>query len=98
MPFHHEEAHCCGSVLTLIKEPLIAHDIGQTRLEEAREVGAETVLAFCPCCEFQFRVTKEKKDTPVEVRDLPPSPARRSARNSLTRAQRSAGSGRSSRE
>lgn len=70
MPFHREEAHCCGSVLTLIKEPPIAHEIGKTRLDEAAEVGAETVLALCPCCEFQFRVTKEKKDVPVETRDL----------------------------
>ncbi len=70
MPFHHEEAHCCGSVLTLIKDPPVAHDIGKTRLDEAQEVGAGTVLALCPCCEFQFRVTKEKKGTPVEVRDL----------------------------
>lgn len=70
MPFHHEEAHCCGSVLTLIKEPPVAHEIGQTRLSEAEKVGADTVLALCPCCEFQFRVTKEKQGVSVEVRDL----------------------------
>jgi len=70
MTHHHEEAHCCGSVLTLIKEPLVAHDIGETRLKEAAAVRAETVLALCPCCEFQLRVTKEKKNAPVEVRDL----------------------------
>ncbi len=70
MPFHHEEAHCCGSVLTLIKEPPIAHEVGKTRLEEAEEVGADTVLALCPCCEFQFRVTKEKKGVSPEIRDL----------------------------
>ncbi|MBM3297894.1 MAG: FAD-binding oxidoreductase, partial [Candidatus Aminicenantes bacterium] len=70
MTHHHDEAHCCGSVLTLIKEPLVAHDVGKTRLDEAAEVGAETVLALCPCCEFQFRVTKEKKGLDVEIRDL----------------------------
>jgi hypothetical protein len=70
MAHSREEAHCCGSVLTLIKEPLVAHDIGEIRLREAQEAGAETVLALCPCCEFQFRVTKEKKGTPVEIRDL----------------------------
>jgi len=59
MTSHHQEAHCCGSVLTLIKEPPIAAEIGRVRLEEAVEVGAEEVLALCPCCEFQFRVTKE---------------------------------------
>jgi len=70
MTHHHEEAHCCGSVLTLIKDPLVAHEVGKTRLEEATEVGAETVLALCPCCEFQLRVSKDKKSVPVEVKDL----------------------------
>lgn len=52
MTSHHQEAHSCGSVLTLIKEPPIAAEIGRVRLEEAVEVGAEEVLALCPCCEF----------------------------------------------
>ena len=70
MPFHHEEAHCCGSVLTLIKDPPVAHDIGKMRLDEAVAVGADTVVALCPCCEFQFRVAREKRGASVEVRDL----------------------------
>ena len=70
MAYNREEAHCCGSVLTLIKEPLVAHDIGKTRLDEAADVKADTVLALCPCCEFQFRVTKDKKNMPVEIKDL----------------------------
>jgi len=70
MPFHHEAAHCCGSVLTLIKEPPVAAEVGKMRLEEAAEVGADSVLALCPCCEFQFRVTKDKKQLPVAIHDL----------------------------
>ncbi len=70
MTHHHEEAHCCGSVLSLIKEPDVAADIGEIRLNEAVEVGAEKVLALCPCCEFQLRVTADKKEMPVEVVDL----------------------------
>ena len=70
MTHHHEDAHCCGSVLTLIKDPLIAHDIGEIRLKEATAVGAEKVLALCPCCEFQLRVSAEKNDVPIEVVDL----------------------------
>ena len=70
MTHHHEEAHCCGSVLTLVKDPLVAHDLGKTRLDEAKAVNAETVLALCPCCEFQLRVSKEKKNYPIEIRDL----------------------------
>ena len=70
MSHHHEEAHCCGSVLTLIKDPLVAHDIGQIRLKEAVENGAQKVLALCPCCEFQLRVSADKKGVPIEVQDL----------------------------
>lgn len=70
MPFSREEAHCCGSVLTLIKEPAVAAEVGKTRLDEALEVKADSVLALCPCCEFQFRVTKEKKQMPVGIHDL----------------------------
>ncbi|HUU64331.1 MAG TPA: FAD-binding and (Fe-S)-binding domain-containing protein [Dehalococcoidia bacterium] len=70
MSHNREAAHCCGSVLTLIKEPPIAAEIGKTRLDEAIEVGAEKVLALCPCCEFQFRVSADKKQVPIEVVDL----------------------------
>ena len=70
MDYNREEAHCCGSVLTLIKDPPVAADVGKTRLDEALEVGAEKVLALCPCCEFQLRVTADKKKMPVEVIDL----------------------------
>jgi hypothetical protein len=70
MTHHHDKAHCCGSVLTLIKDPLVAHDIGESRLGEATAVGADTVLALCPCCEFQLRVSKDKKNVPVEIHDL----------------------------
>lgn len=70
MSHHHESAHCCGSVLTLIKDPPVAADVGKVRLDEAVEAGAEKILALCPCCEFQLRVSAEKKNVPVEVVDL----------------------------
>ena len=70
MENNRENAHCCGSVLTLIKEPDVAAEIGKDRLDEAVEAGAEKVLALCPCCEFQLRVSRDKKKVPVEVVDL----------------------------
>lgn len=70
MPFNRQNAHCCGSVLTLIKEPDVAAEVGKTRLDEAIEVGAQKVVALCPCCEFQFRVSADKKKLPVETVDL----------------------------
>lgn len=70
MEHNRKEGFCCGSVLTLIKEPNVAADIGKERLDEAVDVEAEKVLALCPCCEFQLRVSADKKEIPVEVVDL----------------------------
>lgn len=70
MAHNREEAHCCGSVLSLIGEPPVAVDLGKIRLDEAVEAGAEKLLALCPCCEFQFRVTAEKKAIGLEIQDL----------------------------
>ncbi|NQT25375.1 FAD-binding oxidoreductase [candidate division KSB1 bacterium] len=70
MENNRDEAHCCGSVLTLLKDPDVAADIGKSRLDEAIEAGAEKVLAACPCCQFQLRVSADKKKVPVEVVDL----------------------------
>lgn len=70
MQHNRETAHCCGSVLTLIKDPPVAAQIGKTRLDEALETGAEKVLSLCPCCEFQFRISADKKKIPIEVVDL----------------------------
>jgi Fe-S oxidoreductase/FAD/FMN-containing dehydrogenase len=70
MAHHRDNAHCCGSVLTLIKEPPVAAVIGKTRLDEALDAGAQKVLAACPCCEFQLRVTRDKMNLPIEIVDL----------------------------
>ena len=70
LPFNRAEAHCCGSVLTLIKEPVVAARIGNDKHEEARSVGAEKILALCPCCEFQLRVAGEANQSEIEVVDL----------------------------
>jgi Fe-S oxidoreductase/FAD/FMN-containing dehydrogenase len=70
MSYNREEAHCCGSVLTLVKDPPVAADVGKERLEEALDVGAEKMLALCPCCQVQLRVSAKKKGVPVEVVDL----------------------------
>jgi len=70
MEHYREKAHCCGSVLTLIKDPPVAAEIGKARIEEAMETGADKLLALCPCCQFQFRVSAEKKKLPLETIDL----------------------------
>jgi len=70
LPFNREEAHCCGSVLTLLKDPQVAADIGDVKLREVEEVGAEAVLALCPCCQFQLRVSAQNKGKDIPVVDL----------------------------
>jgi hypothetical protein len=70
MESNRECGKCCGSVLTLIKEPEVAAVIGKDRLDEAVDAGADKVLAMCPCCQFQLRVSADKKNVPVEVVDL----------------------------
>lgn len=70
MEHNRENALCCGSVLTLIKDPPVAADVGRIRLEEAENAGADKVLALCPCCEFQLRVSADKKGSRVKVEDL----------------------------
>ncbi len=70
MAANREEAHCCGGVITLISDPEIGKEVGTFRLNEAMETGAEKLVSLCPCCEFQFRVTRDKIDAPIEVVDL----------------------------
>lgn len=70
MEHSRESAYCCGSVLTLIKDPPVAAEVGKVRLDEAVETGADKVVALCPCCEFQFRVSADKNEIPLEVVDL----------------------------
>jgi Fe-S oxidoreductase len=70
MEHNREDALCCGSVLTLIKDPPVAAEMGKTRLEEAIAAGSETLVSLCPCCQFQFRVAADAKQIPVNVVDL----------------------------
>jgi Fe-S oxidoreductase/FAD/FMN-containing dehydrogenase len=70
MESNREDSKCCGSVLTLIKEPDVAAVIGKDRLDEAIDIGAKKVLAICPCCQFQLRCSVNAKNLPIEVVDL----------------------------
>jgi Fe-S oxidoreductase len=65
-----EDGLCCGSVLTLIKEPPVAADIGAHRLQEAKDIDADAMLALCPCCQFQLRVSNDTKEMNIDVQDL----------------------------
>jgi Fe-S oxidoreductase/FAD/FMN-containing dehydrogenase len=70
MEHNREQAHCCGSVLSLVADPDAAQRIGEVRLREAQATGADALIACCPCCEVQFRVTAQKSGADFPVVDL----------------------------
>ena len=71
MEYNRENAHCCGSVLSLLEDPDgAAVRIGDIRLKEAEATGADALVALCPCCEVQFRVTASKTNSPLPIMDL----------------------------
>ncbi|MBC7249212.1 MAG: FAD-binding oxidoreductase [Anaerolineae bacterium] len=70
MEHNREHAHCCGSVLTLLENPDTAKVIGDVRVREAEATGAEAIVASCPCCEVQLRVTTQKTQRDLPIIDL----------------------------
>ncbi len=70
MEHNREKGLCCGSVLSLVGEAPVAADIGEHRLQEAVDIKADAVLALCPCCQVQLRITNDKKKMNMPVWDL----------------------------
>ena len=70
MEHNREEGYCCGSVLTLVGEKQYAPVIGGKRLQEAIDVGADKVVALCPCCQVQLRNSAKKNGMPIAITDL----------------------------
>ncbi len=70
MEHNREEGLCCGSVLTLVGEMPVAPILGGHRLKEAVDVGADTVVALCPCCQVQLRDSNIKNDLGLKIDDL----------------------------
>ena len=71
-----EHSHCCGSVLSLIADPPVANVIGAVKLNEAVDVGAQKLLALCPCCQVQLRISAQKSNINIDVQDLGATVAR----------------------
>lgn len=70
MEHNRDNAHCCGGVLSLLENPEAAKRIGDFRMQEAVNTGAQAVVASCPCCEVQLRVTAKKTNNPLPIIDL----------------------------
>jgi len=70
MEHNRDHAHCCGGVLTLLENPETGRVIGDVRVKEAEAVGAQAIVASCPCCEVQLRITVDKTGRDLPVIDL----------------------------
>ena len=70
MRFNKDDAHCCGSVLSLVADPDIAAEIGAVRIQEAIDCGADTLITACPCCRVQLKLSRDAKSLPIQIRDL----------------------------
>ncbi|HUX88547.1 MAG TPA: FAD-binding and (Fe-S)-binding domain-containing protein [Chloroflexota bacterium] len=71
MAHNNENALCCGSVLTRIGEPEpTSNRLGALRIHEAEAAGADALLALCPCCQFQLRVSAKEAGSSLPVIDL----------------------------
>ncbi|MGV8082924.1 MAG: FAD-binding and (Fe-S)-binding domain-containing protein [Coriobacteriia bacterium] len=70
MEHNRQDAKCCGSVATLVGEIAVGPVLGGDRLEEAVAVGADTLVAACPCCQVQLRDSAEKNGFDLKIDDL----------------------------
>lgn len=70
MKHNRENSLCCGSVLTLIGEKEVAPILGGIRVQEALDVGADALVALCPCCQVQLRDSVEKNNMDIPITDL----------------------------
>lgn len=70
MRFNKYDAHCCGSVLTLVANPDVAEEIGAIRVQEAIDTGADTLITACPCCRVQLKRSRDLRNLPIEIKDL----------------------------
>ncbi|MCE5190605.1 MAG: FAD-binding oxidoreductase [Actinomycetia bacterium] len=70
MEHNRESGLCCGSVVTLIGEPDVAPILGKARLDEAVDIGADALVALCPCCQVQLRDSSVKNGIDMPVDDL----------------------------
>ena len=71
MEHNRENGLCCGSVLTRISEPNPTSNIlGKKKIDEAIATGAEAIVALCPCCQFQLKVSVDENGQKMPVKDL----------------------------
>ncbi|MFP3913095.1 MAG: (Fe-S)-binding protein, partial [Desulfobacteraceae bacterium] len=71
MPRTRENAYCCGAGRgTKEAFPELAQFSAHHRLEEVKEIGAETLVSACPFCKNNFNQAVRDNGDPVQVMDI----------------------------
>ncbi|MFW9898915.1 MAG: (Fe-S)-binding protein [Candidatus Thorarchaeota archaeon] len=66
-----EDTNCCGSGSGVRSAyPELAEKTTIQRLEEIKELGAQTILTACPFCEYQFNSVIKKYGYSIDIIDL----------------------------
>ena len=66
-----ERSYCCGNGgFVRFDHEAMSIDAERSRLTEARETGAETVLSACPACQIGLLDAARRDKAPIEVLDV----------------------------
>jgi heterodisulfide reductase subunit D len=65
------DSACCGSGIVVAPTfPKLSLSIGEKRILEAKETGAETIVTTCPSCVTQLKLAARRTRAQIEVVDL----------------------------
>jgi heterodisulfide reductase subunit B len=67
-----KKLECCGSPMAGVNDTL-AESLGRTKLEAARQAGAELVCVICPYCQIQFDGIHARAAQADQTDGLPPA-------------------------
>jgi heterodisulfide reductase subunit B len=67
-----KKLECCGSPLSGVNDAL-AENLGRTKLESARQAGADLVCVICPYCQIQFNWVQDRAARSGQTGDMPTS-------------------------
>ena len=71
LPKNRYLSRCCGGGGDLkVVKPNLSMEIGERRLKEAVDVGANVLVSGCPACELQFLDVAQKGNTHMQVLNL----------------------------
>jgi len=71
MPKNRYMSRCCGGGGDLkILKPNLSMEIGERRLKEALDTGADAIVSGCPACELQLLDAAQKLGTRIQVLNI----------------------------